>query len=64
MALLEEKSGPNTLCNLRQGISEQISPVSLAMLLRVMESVMNKVHNLYERNLAGIGFKNNYSLSQ
>jgi hypothetical protein len=44
MVLLEEKSVPNTLRNLRKGISEQISAVSLAMLLRVMESAMNKVH--------------------
>jgi hypothetical protein len=44
MVLLEEKSVPNTFRNLRQGISEQIGAVSLVMLLRVMESVMNKVH--------------------
>jgi hypothetical protein len=44
MVLLENKSVPNTLRNLREGISEQISAVSLAMLLRVMENLMRKVH--------------------
>jgi hypothetical protein len=40
VVLLENKIVTNTLRNLRQGISEKISAVLLAMLLRLMVNVM------------------------
>jgi hypothetical protein len=51
---------PADLHNLKQRISDDINAIPPAMLLRVMGSVLNRMHqciNLHGRNLTGVIFK-------
>jgi hypothetical protein len=51
---------PADLRNLKQTISDEINAIPPAMLLRLMESVLNRVHqciNLDGRHLTGVMFK-------